>query len=66
MGEEQGLLGSLAYVKQHQGEMKNHLGGIVLDFGQGPIKEFQLGDAPTCSRHSNLLRILCPTFVKSR
>ena len=43
MGEEQGLLGSLAYVKQHQGEMKNHLGDIVLDFGQGPIKEFQLG-----------------------
>jgi carboxypeptidase Q len=43
MGEEQGLLGSLAYVKQHQGEMKNHLGDIVLDLGQGPVKEFQLG-----------------------
>jgi hypothetical protein len=43
MGEEQGLLGSLAYVKQHQAEMKNHLGNIVLDAGQGPIKEFQLG-----------------------
>jgi len=42
-GEEQGLLGSLAYVKEHEGEMKNHLGDIVLDFGQGPIKEFQLG-----------------------
>ena len=42
-GEEQGLLGSLAYVKQHAGEMKNHLGDIVLDAGQGPIKEFQLG-----------------------
>jgi len=42
-GEEQGLLGSLAYVKQHQGEMKNHLGNLVLDAGQGPIKEFQLG-----------------------
>jgi len=33
----------LAYIKQHQNEMKNHLGDIVLDFGQGPIKEFQLG-----------------------
>jgi carboxypeptidase Q len=43
MGEEQGLLGSLAYVKQHQGEMKNHLADIVLDLGQGPVKEFQLG-----------------------
>ena len=42
-GEEQGLLGSLAYVKQHASEMKNHLGDIVLDTGQGPIKEFQLG-----------------------
>lgn len=42
-GEEQGLLGSLAYIKQHQSEMKNHLGDIVLDFGPGPIKEFQLG-----------------------
>jgi carboxypeptidase Q len=42
-GEEQGLLGSLAYVKQHQSEMKNHIGDVVLDFGQGPVKEFQLG-----------------------
>lgn len=42
-GEEQGLLGSLAYAKQHAGEMKNHVGGVVLDTGQGPVKEFQLG-----------------------
>lgn len=42
-GEEQGLLGSLAYIKQHESEMKNHLGDIVLDEGQGPISEFQLG-----------------------
>ncbi len=42
-GEEQGLLGSLAYVKQHAGEMKNHVACVVLDNGQGPIKEFQLG-----------------------
>ena len=42
-GEEQGLLGSLAYVKQHAAEIKNHLGSVVLDDGQGPIKEFQLG-----------------------
>jgi carboxypeptidase Q len=42
-GEEQGLLGSLAYVKQHSGELKNHLGAVILDFGQGPVKEFQLG-----------------------
>jgi len=42
-GEEQGLLGSLAYVKKHAAEMKNHLGCVVLDDGQGPVKEFQLG-----------------------
>ncbi len=42
-GEEQGLLGSLAYVKQHESEMKNHIADIVLDIGQGPVKEFQLG-----------------------
>jgi carboxypeptidase Q len=42
-GEEQGLLGSLAYVKQHAAEMKDHLGSVVLDNGQGPVKEFQLG-----------------------
>ncbi|HTC42655.1 MAG TPA: M20/M25/M40 family metallo-hydrolase [Candidatus Acidoferrales bacterium] len=42
-GEEQGLLGSLAYVKQHAAEMKNHVACVVLDDGQGPIKEFQLG-----------------------
>ena len=42
-GEEQGLLGSLAYVKQHAVEMKDHVACLVLDDGQGPIKEFQLG-----------------------
>ncbi|HYL28417.1 MAG TPA: M20/M25/M40 family metallo-hydrolase [Gemmatimonadales bacterium] len=42
-GEEQGLLGSFAYVKQHQAEMANHLGDLVLDEGQGPIKGFSLG-----------------------
>ena len=42
-GEEQGLDGSLAYVKQHQSEMANHLGDLVLDAGQGAVKGFQLG-----------------------
>jgi carboxypeptidase Q len=42
-GEEQGLLGSFAYIKQHQPEMANHLGDLVLDEGQGPVNEFQLG-----------------------
>jgi Zn-dependent M28 family amino/carboxypeptidase len=42
-GEEEGLDGSFAYMKQHQSEMANHLGNLVLDLGQGPVKEFQLG-----------------------
>jgi carboxypeptidase Q len=42
-GEEQGLDGSTAYVKQHQSEMANHLGDLILDAGQGPVKGFQLG-----------------------
>jgi len=42
-GEEQGLDGSFAYVKQHQGEMANHLGSLILDNGQGPVRSFQLG-----------------------
>jgi hypothetical protein len=42
-GEEEGLDGSFAYMKQHQSEMANHLGDLVLDEGQGPVKEFMLG-----------------------
>ena len=42
-GEEEGLLGSLAYVKQHASEMQNHLAAVILDNGQGPVREFQLG-----------------------
>jgi carboxypeptidase Q len=42
-GEEQGLDGSFAYVKQHQAEMANHLGSLILDDGQGPVRSFQLG-----------------------
>jgi len=42
-GEEQGLDGSFAYVKQHQSELKNHLGDLILDAGQGAVKGFQMG-----------------------
>jgi hypothetical protein len=42
-GEEQGLDGSFAYVQQHKAELPNHLGDLVLDFGQGRVKGFQLG-----------------------
>src|SRR5580700_7897121 len=42
-GEEQGLLGSLAYVKAHQSEMANYVAALILDFGQGAVTGFQLG-----------------------
>lgn len=42
-GEEQGLLGSLAYVKEHKNEMKNHVAALILDEGQGPVVDFQTG-----------------------
>jgi carboxypeptidase Q len=42
-GEEQGSLGSFAYVRSHDAEMKDHLGSLVLDSGQGPVKGFSLG-----------------------
>jgi carboxypeptidase Q len=42
-GEEQGLDGSFAYVKQHAAEIGNHLGDLILDEGQGPVTDFMLG-----------------------
>ena len=42
-GEEQGLDGSFAYIKQHRAELANHLGDLVIDEGQGPVSDFQLG-----------------------
>jgi Zn-dependent M28 family amino/carboxypeptidase len=42
-GEEQGLLGSLAYTKTHASEMANHLGAVILDNGQGPVVSLNLG-----------------------
>ena len=42
-GEEQGLLGSLAYTKEHRGEMADHVAALVLDNGQGPVIGLNLG-----------------------
>jgi len=42
-GEEEGLLGSIAYVKTHQSEMPNHIAAVILDNGQGPVIGLQLG-----------------------
>jgi len=42
-GEEQGLDGSFAYIKQHAAELPNHLGDLILDEGQGAVTDFMLG-----------------------
>jgi Zn-dependent M28 family amino/carboxypeptidase len=42
-GEEQGLLGSLAYTKMHKDEMANHVAAVILDNGQGPVVKLDLG-----------------------
>jgi len=42
-GEEQGLLGSFAYVKTHKAEMQNHVAAVILDNGQGPVTALNMG-----------------------
>jgi len=42
-GEEQGLLGSLAYTKIHKDELKDHVAALVLDNGQGPVVKLNMG-----------------------
>jgi hypothetical protein len=45
-GEEQGLLGSQAYVKQHQDELKNISAAIVHDTGTGKVIGIATGRRP--------------------
>ncbi|MGB6484439.1 MAG: M20/M25/M40 family metallo-hydrolase [Candidatus Acidiferrales bacterium] len=42
-GEEEGLLGSLAYVKTHKDDMKDHVAAVILDNGQGPVTALNMG-----------------------
>jgi carboxypeptidase Q len=42
-GEEQGLLGSRAYVKTHKDEIANHVAAVILDTGQGPVVRLNMG-----------------------
>ena len=51
-GEEQGLLGSRAYVRQHQAEMSSIVAAFALDWGAGPIVQL-----PTAG-HPELLPLL--------
>lgn len=45
-GEEQGLLGSQAYVEQHRAELPNFICALVMDWGAGPITRFPLAGHP--------------------
>jgi carboxypeptidase Q len=51
-GEEEGLLGSRAYVRQHTAELQNMLAAFALDWGAGPIVQL-----PTAG-HPELLPLL--------
>lgn len=42
-GEEQGLLGSHAYVRKHRGELDRAAGVVILDEGIGQVTGFSLG-----------------------
>lgn len=42
-GEEQGLLGSLAYTARHTKEMDKTVAALILDEGQGPISDLEVG-----------------------
>ncbi|HEV2289430.1 MAG TPA: M20/M25/M40 family metallo-hydrolase [Candidatus Acidoferrales bacterium] len=42
-GEEEGLLGSLAYTKTHKDDMQNHVAAVILDNGQGPVVALNMG-----------------------
>ena len=45
-GEEQGLLGSQAYLAQHRAELSNLVCALIMDWGAGPITNFPLAGHP--------------------
>src|SRR5262245_54914281 len=42
-GEEQGMLGSLAYVRKHRDELDHATAVLIFDEGSGPVTGFSLG-----------------------
>jgi carboxypeptidase Q len=45
-GEEQGLVGSLGYVKRHAAELDRHVATVTLDIGSGRLTGFFTGGRP--------------------
>ncbi|MGH9711685.1 MAG: M20/M25/M40 family metallo-hydrolase [Candidatus Acidiferrales bacterium] len=66
-GEEEGLLGSIAYTKMHQSEMANHVAAVILDNGQGPVAGLQLGGrsdlVPAVEKFAEALQAFGPMRV---
>ena len=42
-GEEEGLLGSWAYVRAHRADMDNYVGAVIFDSGTGRVTGFSIG-----------------------
>ena len=60
-GEEEGLLGSRAYVEAHRAEMANVVCAFVLDWGQGPITAMPVaGHGEMLNALQELARALAP------
>ena len=69
-GEEQGLLGSLAYTKTHKDELANHVAALVLDNGQGPVVKLNMGGhddlIPAMEKFTNSVKAFGEVTVDDR
>ena len=57
-GEEQGLVGSQAYVRRHRGEFDSHVAVVVHDMGVGRMEGYSLGGRRDIER--GLMRAMQP------
>ncbi|HEV3470453.1 MAG TPA: M20/M25/M40 family metallo-hydrolase [Pyrinomonadaceae bacterium] len=61
MGEEEGMVGSLAYVRRHRDELDNTVAALIMDIGAGrPLGWFSMGRADLDAQISELMRPLAP------
>jgi carboxypeptidase Q len=61
MGEEEGMVGSVAYVRRHREELDNTVAALVMDIGAGrPLGWFSMGRADLDGQIEELMRPLAP------
>jgi hypothetical protein len=61
MGEEEGMVGSLAYVRRHRDEMDNTVAALIMDIGAGrPLGWFSMGRTDLDAQIGELMRPLAP------